>query len=217
MRGSDLSYPDWLQGEWQVSSELISVETPQGDALAGPVASAARKRLGTREAAALYKKRFVRIGEKIVNNRGFPSQPLLECLGGEGPALSAEWDGEKDPDVVALRLKRGSFTVAVNLRSGLRAGVTPEGRPDLFNVSELYLAATEAPDEVTPLREVTKFKRVDKVPGSESGGVQELIRFEVYAPSSASAASAAVPEQQGDSTSPLATFKYRCFLVRLPS
>mmetsp|Transcript_88463 Transcript_88463/g.249320 ORF Transcript_88463/g.249320 Transcript_88463/m.249320 type:complete len:395 (+) Transcript_88463:1-1185(+) len=180
--GSAESYPDWLAGTWDGTSQLFAIETPQGDALAGEAALRALSELGSPAALERYPLRFIKRDGRVVADLACNTRPLVRGFGGVGAAESVVWDPDgAEPGRIELRLRRpGGLAFRVYLRTSLNE-LLPMQRlvsgSRVFVANEFFYAETEAPAETTPVRCVSKFRRLAQGPD-----VQLLQRVEVYAP-----------------------------------
>jgi len=206
---ADISYPEWLLGDWKVRAELASVDTPQGPDLATESAFQLQRLAGKPEGIQSYTLAFLRSGNSIIADRAKSTVPYLKALGDSGEPSPIDWGGEANPDVSVFKIRRGSFDVRVNLRALMKAGDKPQGRDDLYNTQEVFFAATEAPAEVTPCIAVTKFKKVDE------RTVQQILRFEIYPAQAAEAPAAGMAQvQSGDLGTPVTVVKYLALLSK---
>lgn len=190
---SDVFYPSWFLGDWDARSELVAVETPQGEAAAGEAAVKARVRIGTAAALELYPQRYFSYRGRIIADRGYNVRSLVRS-GGTRSFESVDWDAS-NPNSLKLVFKRDGTSISTDILVTKRAIGEPEGRPDLFNSSEFYqevvsgatsglssdsldpvgLAPASMIPKVTPIRCVNKFRLVD---GPQ---IQVIQRVEVFA------------------------------------
>jgi hypothetical protein len=206
-------YPSWFLGDWTADSELTSVELPQGEDKASNDALRARAALGTEQARARYSLRFKPYRDKVIQDRVFGVRSWLQDAGGVDTIRTieqVEWD-PTNANVLTSSFSRGDGTlVRREFYVRARAVGVPDGREDdLFNASEQYQevaidSRTGAPARVSPRRRVAKYKRV------AGPQIQLLQRMEVYpelaTPDGATALGI------GDSSRPIATYKYRVLL-----
>jgi len=201
----DVYYPDWFEGEWAATTELMSVEFPQGEVVAGKAAVRERAVPGTKKAVENYPQSYMEFRGKIVADRGSNMRGYIRGTAGPRAFESVTWEPEK-PNVTTVVIKRDGASVVTETRILRRSVVTPEGSQDLFNTSEVFQQTVEAGGrtKVTPVRVVNKFKRVS------SGEIQVLQRVEVFPqPDTVTPGSNAV---LGDT--PAVIYKYRGILDR---
>lgn len=221
---SDVFYPSWFLGDWQATSELSAVETPQGEALAGEPALRARALVGTPAALERYPQRYIERRGKIIADRAFNARSMVRSSGGSRSVESVEWD-PSNPNVLTMTLKKDGASVRTEMRVTLRAVGAPEGREDLFNASEFFqevigggdgsptLAAAPPAPRVTPVRCVTKFRRV---PGPQIQALQRVEVFSVGGPESGARDFGELLRGSGagpDPGKPVAVYRYRGVLV----
>jgi len=212
----DIYYPSWLLGDWDTTSELVSVDLPQGEANANPDILTIQASVGTAAAVSRYPLRFVSYRGKVICDRAFSVKAWLQNSNGVdrvGVVESTEWD-PTNANVLSATFRRGdglSVTREFYVRN--RSIGIPEGRDDLFNASERYQevvmdARSGTPLSVFPRRRVTKFKRV-----VEQGRtvVQLLQRIELFPALVTPDGAGAVP--MGDADKPVAVYKYRVILT----
>lgn len=227
---SDVFYPSWFLGEWDARSELVAVETPQGEAAAGEAAVKARARIGTAAALELYPQRYFSYRGRIIADRGYNVRSLVRS-GGTRSFESVDWDAS-NPNSLKLVFKRDGASISTDILVTKRAIGEPEGRPDLFNSSEFYqevvsgatsgfsgessfqieLAPASMIPKVTPIRCVNKFRLVD---GPQ---IQVIQRVEVFAsPFSSDSISLNFGQVQQLSSMtgdrPVAVYRYRAILT----
>jgi len=219
---SDVFYPEWFLGDWEATSELSEVETPQGDELAGDAVLRARKTVGMVER---YNQRYIEYRGRIIADRGYNVRALVR---GSGPRLveSVEWD-PTNPNVLSMVLKRDGASVRTDLRVTRRTVAAPEGRDDLFNVSEFYqevvgggdlsalalgagVGSQAAAPKVTPVRCITKYRRVA---GPQIQALQRLEVFPALLGPDARDFGDVLRGSGADRDKPVAVYRYRGILV----
>lgn len=203
----DVFYPRWFLGEWEATTELASVEFPRGEAAAGREALRQRELLGTRKAVERYPQKYVDFDGQVVADRAYNMRGYIRGSGGGPRAFeSVEWD-PKNPNVLAVTIKRDGLSVKTETRVKKRSVGIPEGRNDLFNSSEVYVqevssAGDSGRDKVTPIRCVNKFKKTN------DSEILVLQRLEIF------------PRLDGESATdldkPSVIYKYRGVLARQP-
>lgn len=205
----DVYYPPWFAGTWEATTELFSLEFPQGDAAAG---QAVRQRdfIGTRKAVEQYPQRYIEYKNKLIADRGFNMRGLVRGSGGGPRALEeVEWE-PSNPDYSAVTIKRDGVSVKTETRIARRSIAIAKGQEDLFTSSEVYQQIVTAPgsqfpqEKVTPVRCVNKFKR------ENDSKIEVLQRVEVFP-----RVDPLVPPSGGvDPKMPVAIFNYRGVLKK---
>ncbi|CAL1174174.1 unnamed protein product [Cladocopium goreaui] len=175
----DVYYPSWFLGEWEATTELVSVEFPQGEQMADKDALRQSQLLGTKQAVEQYPQKYIEYDGKIIADRGYNMRNYVRGSGGGPRALeSVEWD-PKSPNLSSVTLKRNGLSIKTETRIKKRTVGVPEGRDDLFNSSEVFLqevSGSSEGDKITPIRCVNKFKKKD----SEILVIQRLEIFPRY-------------------------------------
>lgn len=161
----DVYYPSWFLGEWEATTELVSVEFPQGEQMADKDALRQSQLLGTKQAVEQYPQKYIEYDGKIIADRGYNMRNYVRGSGGGPRALeSVEWD-PKSPNLSSVTLKRNGLSIKTETRIKKRTVGVPEGRDDLFNSSEVFLqevSGSSEGDKITPIRCVNKFKKKDR-------------------------------------------------------
>lgn len=212
----DIYYPKWFLGDWQVASELVAVETPQGESVAGEEALRARALVGSPGAVKRFPLRFKEYRGKVIGDREYNVRLFLEDSNGVDVVRSVEsteWD-PTNANVLSAKCTRGDgLRISKEFYVRARSTGVPEGRDDLFNASEFYqdilAGRIGGPAAVSPRRRVTKFKRVT---GPE---IQLVERVEVFPALSVDGApnSGAFSISASDAGKPSAIYKYRGILT----
>lgn len=213
----DVYYPTWFLGDWAATSELVAVEFPQGETLAGKAAVRARGSVGTPRAVENYVQRFIEYRSHIIADRAYNMRGLVRGTAGGPRALeSVEWE-PSNPNNLVVTLKRDGTSMRTETRVQRRSVGAPDDREDLFNTSELYQEVVSYGDDsvslsaplprggetkITPIRCVNKFKRVGAGPT-----VQVLQRVEVFP-------RLAIRSDGGDPQKPVVIYRYRGVLER---
>jgi len=175
----DVYYPSWFLGEWEATTELVSVEFPQGEEMAEKDALRQRQLLNTKQAVEQYPQKYIEYDGKIIADRAYNMRNYIRGTGGGPRALeSVEWD-PKSPNLSSVTIKRNGLSIKTETRIKKRTIGVPEGRDDLFNSSEVFLqevSGSSEGDKITRIRCVNKFKKKD----SEILVIQRLEIFPRY-------------------------------------
>lgn len=225
----DIYYPEWFLGDWDATSELTAVDTPQGEQQAGRPALAAKALVGTAGSVEKYVQRFIDYRGKVIADRAFNIRGLVRGNAPRG-VEDVEWD-PTNPNALALVMKKDGASQRVEFLVTRRATGVPEGRTDLFNASEFYQETVNGSDfgvfqatsgapppvmvpKVTPVRCVNKFR---KVAGPQIQLIQRVEVFSTFGSEAGQAGARDVGDLLrgggGDPNTPVAVYRYRVLLV----
>eukprot|EP00435_Cladocopium_sp_Y103_P031130 s541_g7.t2 len=119
----DVYYPSWFLGEWEATTELVSVEFPQGEQMADKDALRQKQLLGTKQAVEQYPQKYIDYDGKIIADRGYNMRNYVRGSGGGPRALeSVEWDPQspnlfkkKDSEILVIqRLDQSAAAAAIS-------------------------------------------------------------------------------------------------------
>lgn len=225
---SDVFYPSWFLGDWEAASELVAVDAPQGQTLAGEAAITARSIAGTSAGVQRYPQRFITYRGHIIADRAYNMRGMMRNDSGQKSIESLTWE-PSNPNFLSVVYERNGIPIRTDLRVTRRAVGVPTGRDaDLFNISEFYqevvgpsstgplpTGRSVVAPKVTPVRCVTKFRLV--------GGpqIQAIQRLEVFADFGSEFGvrdfGQAIQGTAGaDPEKPVAIYRYRAILLPTP-
>lgn len=135
--GTDLIYPDWLAGTWQVESPLVDLVAPFAPEIVTPGFAAQQARLyqavhfSVRFQPQILKTLPLNLQPQIVADRAFNGQAIAEAYLGPG-AIAAVQVNPRDPNRQITRLRpQGQIVSQVTARG------TEEPEPDRFIATEI--------------------------------------------------------------------------------
>ncbi|CAI5463443.1 unnamed protein product [Closterium sp. Yama58-4] len=171
---ADVYYPRVFEGEWECLSQLIAVETPQGEQAADSRAVAqARRDIGV---TLPYRARFFDFNGNVVGDRAYTTTSLVEATMGKGVVADADWSPSR-PNQLTLTLKGGYKVQSVITRRSYE--MSAPNQFDVFEYSQQVfdnLSVLDGPPSVKASSNLTRYQwdEADKA----TGQVKEIYAFQ---------------------------------------
>ncbi|CAI5984669.1 unnamed protein product [Closterium sp. NIES-64] len=167
-----------FEGEWECLSQLIALETPQGEQAADSLAVAqARRDIGV---TLPYRARFFEFNGNVVGDRAFTTtgatqQSLVEAMMGKGVVADADWSPSR-PNQLTLTLKGGYKVQSVITRRSYE--MSAPNQFDVFEYSQQVFdnpSVLDGPPSVKASSNLTRYQW-DEVKATEQ--VKEIYAFQ---------------------------------------
>ncbi|CAI7766637.1 unnamed protein product [Closterium sp. NIES-54] len=170
---ADVYYPRVFEGEWECLSQLIALETPQGEQAADSRSVAqARRDIGV---TLPYKARFFEFNGNVVGDRAFTTTSLVEATVGKGVVADADWSPSR-PNQLTLTLKGGYKVQSVITRRSYE--MSAPNQFDVFEYSQQVFdnpSVLDGPPSVKASSNLTRYQW-DEVKAAEQ--VKEIYAFQ---------------------------------------
>ncbi|CAI5942390.1 unnamed protein product [Closterium sp. NIES-65] len=161
---ADVYYPRVFEGEWECLSQLIALETPQGEQAADSLAVAqARRDIGV---TLPYRARFFEFNGNV---------SLVEAMMGKGVVADADWSPSR-PNQLTLTLKGGYKVQSVITRRSYE--MSAPNQFDVFEYSQQVFdnpSVLDGPPSVKASSNLTRYQW-DEVKATEQ--VKEIYAFQ---------------------------------------
>ncbi|GJP66295.1 hypothetical protein CLOP_g23203 [Closterium sp. NIES-67] len=171
---ADVYYPRVFEGEWECLSQLIAVDTPQGEqAVDSRAVAQARRDVGV---TLPYRARFFDFNGRVVGDRAFTTTSLVEATVGKGVVADADWSPSR-PNQLSLTLKGGYKVQSVITRRSYE--MSSPNQFDVFEYSQQVFdnpTVLDGPPSVKASSNLTRYQWDEE--DKTTGQVKEIVAFQ---------------------------------------